>query len=191
VTTEEQQILNDKTFRALGHFVVAFSGLLNALENATLFLIGPGISGPGNILLRAALADRTASPIAACFFSVFFQRWSDQLTEDDIKIMKCLRKEISLLVEKRNRLMHDVWLHKTVGGDPGPHEMVRKRVRAHGGGVSFETESLGPADLEAITSDATRLSSIVNGAVWYMRDEQVGPELGRRMVIADGHVTRM
>jgi hypothetical protein len=191
VTTEAQQTLNDNTFKALGHFVVEFSGLLNALEYATLLLIGPGVSAVGNLLLKAALADRTAFPIMSSFFSVFFQRWTGQLTDDDTKIMKCLRKEITHLIEKRNRLMHDVWMYKAVGGDPGPHDMVRHRIRAHGGGVEFETESLGPPDLEALASDAKRLTEVVAGAVWYLRPGQIGPELGPRMAIVDGHVSRI
>lgn len=80
---DAQEDLNEKIYRNLGLFVVAFSGTLHALESSTVHLIKTGGDGgpeplPGSVrsvLIEAAIADRTASPIIASFFSVFFTRW--------------------------------------------------------------------------------------------------------------------
>ena len=188
MASDEQRELNDSTYKALGHFVVAFSGVLYSLETSTIYLLG--ISGNGRMLVEAALTDRTAAPIVSSFFSVFHARWGDVLTKGDKQIMKCLRRELNELVRVRNRLMHDAWMSSTIGGDPGPHPLSGFRVRAHGEGVNYETTNYHPNDLEALIADAKRLSSNVNGTVWYQRPGQIGPELDRRFHIADGKVLR-
>ena len=81
--SEEQIVFNQSIYLALGRFVVCFSHLLNSLEEATVWLFGLGPDGERRILIKAALADRTASPIASAFFSVFFERWGELVTEQD------------------------------------------------------------------------------------------------------------
>lgn len=185
-----QEELNSKTCMALGQFVVAFSGVLHALETSTMYLIAPAPDGARWALLGAALADRTAAPIVASFFSVFHKRWEGSLSPEDSKILHCLRRELDDLVKQRNRLMHDAWMNRVVGGDPSPQPMSRHRVRAHGKGVEYENESYPPEKLEQIVQDANRLASVIHGAVWYRRDGQQGPELHSRMQIVDGKVQR-
>jgi hypothetical protein len=191
MVTDAKAKLNDDTYRALGRYVVEFSGLLHALETSTVYLFGLGPDGGRTMLIEAALAGRTADPIVSAFFSVFFKRWEGQLTPEDTKIMKCLRREIGDMVTERNRLMHDAWMGKTVGGDPGPHAMSRIRVRAHGTGVEFENIDYPPEKLELLAADLGRLAGVVNGSVWYRRPGQTGPELHPRIQIIDGKVQKV
>lgn len=191
---DAQEELNEKIYRNLGLFVVAFSGTLHALESSTVHLIKTGGDGgpepfPGSVrsvLIEAAIADRTASPIIASFFSVFFTRWKNHLTKDDVAILKNLRKELNGLVEKRNRLMHDAWLTSTVGGDPSPQPMSLSRIRAHGTGVEYCHEKYGPEEIERLAADASRLSRVIWATTWYWRDNQAGPELHPRIITRDG-----
>lgn len=141
-------------------------------------------------LLSAALADRTAAPIVAAFFSVFHKYWEGELTPEDLAILKCLRSEIDDHVKERNRLMHDAWMSTSTGADAGPHPLVRFRVRAHGKGVEFQNRPYPPKVLEDLAQDLLRLSSVVSTSVWYRRPNQKGPELHLRMQIIDGKVTR-
>jgi hypothetical protein len=97
-------------------------------------------------------------------------------------------RELDELVKVRNRLMHDAWMTSITGGDPGPHALIRHRVRAHGKGVEYESEAYMPEKLEKLVEDANRLASVVNGAVWYSRPGQQGPELHQRMCVVDGKV---
>lgn len=184
-----QAELNRTTYTALGHFVVAFSAVLGALESSTIRLLGA--NGRARLLIEAALADRTAYPIMSSFFSVFHAYWGDQITAGDKVVLRQLRRELTSLIEIRNRLMHDAWMSTTVGGEEGPHPLSRMRVRAHGTGVDYEIEPHPPKDLEQLAADATRLSSCVNGAVWYCRPGQVGPELEQRYAIAEGILQRV
>jgi|GEM_PF-3657292 len=187
MTSEAQRQLVEETYTALGRFVVAFSSLLYALETSTVHLMNLG-AGPHTILIEAALADRTASPIVNSFFSVFFKRWEDHLTPEDLDVMKCLRRELDEIVRKRNRIMHDAWLHITVGDHPGPHPMARYRLRAHGKGVDHEMVRQPPQDIAQLADDLERLATIVNAAVWYHSPAQVGPELDPRIQVNNGKV---
>lgn len=187
--TTAQAELDRTTYTALGHFVVAFSAVLGSLESSTIRLLGA--KGRAQLLVEAALADRTAYPIMSSFFSVFHAYWGDKITTGDKAVLRQLRRELTSLIEIRNRLMHDAWMSTTVGGDEGPHPLSRMRVRAHGAGVDYETEPYPPQDLEQLATDATRLSSCVNGAVWYFRPGQVGPELEQRYAVVGGKIQRV
>ena len=186
---EAQSKHDEETYKELGRFVVAFSHLLHSLESSTIFLfeLGPYQHA---IRIQAALADRTAAPIAASFFSVFFKRWEGALSKDEESIMACVRKEIDEIIKERNRLMHDVWLSKSVGGDPGPHDLSRLRVRAHGKGVEYESKDYSPASIREMVAKVERLVSVVNASTWYRREGQLGPELTNRLRIVNGRVVR-
>jgi hypothetical protein len=187
--TDAQSQLDELTCRWLGEFVVAFSGLLYSLETSTVQLLNLPLDGKTNLLIRAALADRTSNPITSAFFSVFFQRWGGDLTAEDAKLLKHLRKEVDAIGTLRNRLMHDVWMHTSVGGEIGPHNLTRHRVRAHGTGAEYESSDCSPQHLQELTKDIHRLSSVVNASVWYHRDGQIGPELSRRLHVVNGKLT--
>ncbi len=186
--TAKQKELNEKTYTALGRFVVMFSGVLYAIENATVDLIGA--PGRNRMLTQAALADRTASPIVSSFFTVFHEFWNGNLSERDIAIMKCLRRELNDLVKTRNRLMHDAWMTSIVGGEDEPNPLISHRIRAHGEGVEFEHTRYSPEILEQLADEAFRLSGVVNGCVHYERDGQNGPELEKRICVINNKVIR-
>lgn len=189
---DEQKAFNDRIHTALGRFVVAFSGVLHALETSTVQLIRTG-NGPEPYpldirreLIEAAFSDRTAAPIASAFFAVFYERWGEAISDQDKVILKNLKKEIGLLTETRNRLMHDAWLTPRVGGDPGPHPMTLRRVRQHATGVERTGRCFGPDEVEDLAADAKRLSQVIWATVWYHRDGQNGPELQPRLVVENG-----
>jgi hypothetical protein len=191
--TEKQSQLDEETFKEIGRFVVKFSGLLQALEESTIRLFGFGPDGRRYVLIKASLTDRTANPIASSFFSVYFERWGDDLSDGDKKLLKHLRKEIEALIKERNRLMHDVWLGKTVGGESGPHELARHRLRAHGSGAEFETVDYSPQRLNELATTASRLSSVVYSTSWYSNPNQKQPELEleSRICIEKGEIKPM
>ncbi|WP_221063479.1 hypothetical protein [Methylomagnum ishizawai] len=186
--SEQQAELNQKIYTGLGKFVVCFSYLLNSLEESTIFLFGIGPDGKRMMLIKAALADRTASPISSAFFSVFFEHWKGKATNEDSKIIKCLRKEIDALIQTRNRIMHDAWMSKIVGGNPGPHSMSLVRIRAHGGGVEYDSVDYGLDEILSVADDAERLGNIINHIVFYMRPGQIGPEVAERFEIRENKV---
>lgn len=190
MSTPEQYALDTQTHVALGRFVVSFSRLLHALESSTIHLLSPEPNGRQLLLLGAALAERTAMPISSAFFSVFYKRWEGTLTEIDIKILKAMRLELDDLIKERNRLMHDAWLSTSIDEEEGPHALTRFRIRKHGKGVDYESQTYPPKALEALVEVADRLSTVVNGAVWYLRRGQSGPELHSRMEVNDGKVYR-
>lgn len=146
--------------------MVEFSRLLHSLETSTSHLICPQPNGT-MILIRAALADRTASPIISSFFSVFYKKWEGFITEKDKKILKTLRKELDEIVTTRNRLMHDVWLYNFGQDSSELDGLSLQRLRAHGEGANFLTEKYSSTRIDELTSNANRLSNIINSIVWY------------------------
>jgi hypothetical protein len=188
MVTEEQTALNQKTYLALGRFVVCFSHLLNSLEESTIWLFGIALDGKRRILVKAALSGRTASPIVSSFFTVFFEKWGNLITEQDLTIIKCLRKEIEDLIQIRNRIMHDAWMGKSVGGDPGPHPMGTFRVRTHGKGATYDIIEFEPEKVTSIADDAERLAKIITGIVFYHKPGDEGPAVADRFEIREKRV---
>ncbi len=189
MNNEEQQMVNESTYRALGLFVIRFAGLLHSLETSTIQLFGVDADYNRNLLFGAALADRTAAPIVSAYISVFMQKWEGQMTAEDCKIIKCLRRELDDVVQKRNRLMHDAWMY-TTGSQPS-YPLSLHRVRAHGKGAEYESVDYPPTKLDELSNGLERLASVVNAVVWYRRPGQVGPELHLRLRVIDGEVTRI
>ncbi len=167
---------------------MSFSHMLHSLEESTIHLFGLGPDGTKTILIKAALADRTASPICAAFFSVLFQRWGNLITDDDTRVLKCLKKEIQGLIEQRNRIMHDPWMSKTICGESGPHPMSLVRLRSHAKGASYTAIDYGPQEVRSVADDAGRLAGVINAIVWYSKADQTGPEISRRFEVREDKV---
>lgn len=161
--------LNERTFTAIGRFVVSFSGVIQALEQSTIFLMNPPAPGsrPIRNLLEAALAGRTAEPATKTFFSVFYEAWGVAITDEDKKILKALRKEINDITEIRNRLLHDIWLNGYTGNDKIPSSMGRHRVRVHGEGVEHERIKIQPEDIEELAEKAKKISQYIWRICWF------------------------
>ena len=187
MATIEQELVNQETYLALGQFVVSFSHLLHSLEVSTVQLLDLGLDHKKSLLVKAALADRTASPITSSFFSVFFEKWGELITEDDARIMKALRTEIQSLVEQRNRFMHDAWMN-TTGGGKDSHPMSTMRVRAHGKGAEYVCLEMTPQNIKNLIDCTKRVTSVIYGSVWYSRPGMIGPEISDRFQIIDSKV---
>ncbi len=84
--------------------------------------------------------------------------------------------------------MHDAWMSKSVGGDPGPHPMSLIRVKTHGKGANYEAKDYGPEEIGSVQEDARRLAKVVNGIVWYVRPGQSGPEISERFEVREKKV---
>lgn len=170
-----------ETFQALGGFVVGFSGLMRSLEAGTLDLVGPASN---RLLLEAALADRTAAPIIAGFFSVFAERWKATLEDTDRTLIRKLREEIEALVKIRNRLVHDAWMTST-----GSDNMVGMRMKATREGAETVITEYSPEILASYESDAMRLGGCIRAMVWRMLPGDQ-PGLSAKLKVADGRIYR-
>jgi hypothetical protein len=192
----DHEALVEELCNALGKFVMGFSGLQHDMESATtstLMGMGGGLAdmwaSPAPMaLIQAAFQNRTAMQIMETFFSVFHERWKEKLSEDELKLLRQLQKEIKELVEDRNRILHDAWV--TSHSADGPTDIGLFRVRVHGKGVEWTHKSMRPADLLAHAADAKRLGSIVTTCVFHLRKEMEGPTLTNRIAIVDGKVQR-
>lgn len=187
--SHDQQISDQKTFVALGRFVVNFSHVVGALEEGLIHLFRTAHDCPTE-LLAAAMGERAADQILKSFVAVFRWRYGRDMLQRDEQIIKCLRREVTSLIEDRNRLMHDSWLHRNEGGSKAPALIGRYRRRVSGEGVEHELSDFGPELIERRADDAERLSSIINAVAFYGRPDAIGPELHPRLQIIDKRVVR-
>ena len=121
-------------------------------------------------------------------FSVFFKHWGNEISDEDSRILRAIRSELEAVVKERNRIMHDAWMGKTVGGESGPHALSRLRTRAHGRGIDFESVDMPPDVLNEFGSNIERLAKLIFAIVFYARPGQIGPEVHQRFEIVDGKV---
>lgn len=188
MTTESQSRLIDETYRALGHYVVAFAGLMHGLDRATWYLLTFGSGGKDSMMLEAVLAGREARQIIEAFFAVYCLCWEGKLTRQDETILNQLRTELADAPKTRNRMMHDAWLYQMGGGDPVPQPLVLFRVQTHRSGANFVSDEQSPGQIEKLAADLERLSKAVNAIVFYRPPDQTGPKLDTRINIVDNKI---
>lgn len=186
-----RSLLERETNQALGAFVVAFSGLVVALEEVTVQMVGFDLDLDNNsyLRLRAGMGERTALPALKSFLSLVHMRWKAHLTADDEKILKALDTEIQGIIEVRNRLMHGAWVTNDFDPSPDNAGIVNlQRLREHGKGAGYVTESYSPDRLAKLTADVARLTSPVMRCAWHPADD-LGPILAETFCVdKDGKV---
>jgi hypothetical protein len=92
----------NEIYQALGHFLVAFSKMVNTMETQLYFAVGGDQQ-----LLMAITIELTAYPLAQAWRSVMTR--ATDLSENDRKVLSGLRAEIGDLIELRNDWMHGTW----------------------------------------------------------------------------------
>lgn len=187
--SHDQRLADQKTFSALGRFVVNFSHVVGSLEDGLIHLFSTAHHCPPELLF-AAMGERTADQILKSFVAVFRWRYGREMLPKDELVFACLKKEVDELIQVRNRLMHDSWVHFREGGSEAPALIGRYRRRVHGKGVDHELSDFGPDRIESHADDAERLSSIISAVAFYGRPEAIGPELHPRLQIVDKKVVR-
>ncbi|MCL6618901.1 MAG: hypothetical protein K6T33_03835 [Thermomonas hydrothermalis] len=175
--TASDEIASAEILTTLGKFVTSFSYLLLALEKSTITLLSPGPVGsivPETVikqrtLLRAALSDRTASPMVSTFFSVIYEKWKDNLCDGDREILKHLRRELDDVIKERNRLMHDAWFWVVKSSNQNDGVLIRERLRANGRGVEIEEQEYSLERMNDLVENVRRLAGVVLMMVWDYR----------------------
>lgn len=186
----------DAVHLELGRFVAAYSGLMSSLEEGTIAFVSPAWPIFANhMLLRSALADRTAKGTTDAFFSVVRTAWAGRIDEAGDKILKKLRNEIEAVTPVRNRLLHDVWMTSQTGGsDEIGTVTMRFRASSTDGG-SFESNDRTVFELSELVLTCKRLTGCVSGIAFYSRTPEKGlasdPDLSARLGLKDGKVVRL
>ena len=185
---ETQAELDDATCLSLGRFVMFFSGLIHSLENATEALSNL-VTTEDKINFKASISKFTAGVMLDKFSSTFTSYWGSALAKNDHEILDGVKRELKALIDQRNRLMHDVWVNKMVGGTENiPQHKARHRTIIQNTNLSYETIDYSPEVVEKLISDTKRLTLVVNRMYRYSRPGMVGPELHPRIKISAGKV---
>jgi hypothetical protein len=98
----DRTVYMNQIYEALGRFVVEFSRMVAAMEHGLYFAVG------GNQhLFFAVTAEITADPLARAWRSIMAE--SQDLKEDDRKVLSDIYKEIVDLIRLRNDWSHGTW----------------------------------------------------------------------------------
>jgi len=187
----DQTQLNEATYLSLGRFVVTFSGLIHALITSKIHLAFTFPYGAAYEPESVRLNSLTAGPLVFEFIAAFKNKWDELISAEDLAIIECLNEELLALISERNRMMHDIWLSKTIGGHPGPHSFVRAGYNKTAAGSQYHNLDIYPDDIEPYTQTAKRLMNVVNCIAFYHRPGQTTPELSGRISLQNDTVSRM
>jgi len=144
-----------EVYAALGKYVASFSRLMYSIQAATMY----GIPTHNFQLIQAAFGDRSASQICDAFFSVVYIVWRER-SDDDNKIIKAYRTELTNLYEKRNRLLHD--LLQLMGATADARgALQRQRLKTKDGHLQWELENIDHDDLERTNELIERLEKVI------------------------------
>ena len=172
---ESQAELDDATCLLLGRFVMYFSGLIHSLENA-VELLSAFVSEQDKINFKTSVSKVTAGQMLHKFTSIYSSYWGSNFRESDLEVFACVNEELKTLIDQRNRLMHDVWVNKILGGSENvPQYMARHRAIINDTNLSYETIDYSPETLEKLILDTRRLILVVNRMYRYSRPGMVGP----------------
>ena len=140
------------------------SQLVSILEYLTASLIAVGGDEDSARRARIAVSGLTAQPLSNAFFSVVAEFETSDWSENDREIIKKCRKEIDLLISRRNRSLHDVW-HLGHPNFPRPSLVSWNRTRTLGTpnkGYDVQHEEVSIESLNVLTKDSQNLLSIVS-----------------------------
>lgn len=171
----------------LGKFVVCFSGLLYALVNSTITLQEPLNDLKKIMKKKAKLGKETAKPLAELFFTTFTAKWAASMTIEDSHVISVLAIETKVLIEQRNRLMHDVWM-TTSRADNDDYDASTLRVKSNPEDTEFEVVNRTINDIVNLIEHTRRLTHIINGLVWYCIPGVTNPNVSSRFEVIDGAV---
>jgi hypothetical protein len=149
-------------YKALGKFLVEFSGLISRMEAGLYFAIGGGQRDQQ--LIRAIVIELTADPLARAWRSVMTQA-TDDLSSSDLDVLSKLAAEISSLINLRNDWAHGIWF-VGYGNEPttdwSTAALMRFKNSAKGVAAPSSLESLPTAEyIEKVAAHAAFVADAV------------------------------
>jgi hypothetical protein len=140
-------------YLAIGRFVVAFSGLIHAMDTQTAFHLA---AGRPVATAQAALGSREAKAVLEGYLGLAYELDGGRWQDEDRTLVKVFRREVMDLISERNRIAHDAWF---VGWDEntGEHTSWRLRAVTTRSGVRQDAVTLTADEIFALAEDADRL----------------------------------
>jgi hypothetical protein len=116
-------------YGAIGRYVVTFSHLVYAMRSCIENRLTGGPNGYH--LVRLAIGEATASPLADSFFGMCSElaRLED---DEDRKIAKTLKTNVSDEIKRRNDIAHGDWWPGIVEGSPKDRPALSPAARTQG-----------------------------------------------------------
>jgi hypothetical protein len=171
----------ERTYRELGRFVMAFARVVDALESSIAFLCGWRNMGQ----FINVISGMPVQALIDAYVRVYKQRY--KLPPDDMEMLKRIRKDLQKLTKERDWLMHAVWGLEQPAADQSKeaaeHAFTTWKRKEH-----LPSKDISPAALSELCDDAERLRVVVNSAAFSVRNDV--PQLAIRYVVDEkGHVS--
>lgn len=152
-----------KIYQALGKFVVEFSHLHSMMQLMILQIITNIGSKEEHNRAWVLISDITTYPVVVRLFSLLMHDHGDFWESEDIKVINRTRIEITDLIEKRNRILHDIWYlgHPNLPIDEHFDAYRVRDLTSPKTGYSAVKSEIKVDDIEELSSDLIRLRQVI------------------------------
>jgi hypothetical protein len=143
---------SEELYSAIGKFVVAFSSFHSYAELMVSHLLVPYGDKPTFTKVQTVLNGLTTKPVVDAFFGLFSGLDSTSWSQVDQNIVTWTRKAADEIIEKRNRIAHDVWSlghpNSPLPPDADAFRIVTKRSTKTG--LKQEKQSVTVSELQLL-----------------------------------------
>lgn len=154
----------DEAHRAIGHYIAEFSMLIRDMREGIEYALH-GKLGEGDEVARLALGEATAQQIANAYFAICEHR-VPSLDDEEVEVMKRLRKRVGDTIKDRNDFAHGDWYFAS-SGFRDPHLVRVKPGRRAGARVEIERPI---EEIDAMAEAVGGLDSFVVECGWLCLD---------------------
>lgn len=101
--------ISESIFHAIGRFVASFSSFHAYSELMVMHLLCPKGTKEQYKRVKTVLSELTTQHIVDSFFALIGNIDQSGWSGSDLQIVNWTRKAANLIIEKRNRIAHDIW----------------------------------------------------------------------------------
>lgn len=153
----------NEIYQALGKFVVEFSHLHSMMQLMIVQIITKTGSKEEQNRVWVLISDLTTYPVVVKLFSLLMHDHGDYWENEDTKVINRTRIEITDLIEKRNRILHDIWYlgHPNLPIDEDFDAFRIRDLSSPKTGYSAVKSEIKIEDIEELSSDLIRLRNVI------------------------------
>lgn len=158
----DEQWLDNDTYRAIGHYVVAFSLLIRDMRGAMTWRV---TQGGDRTLAELLLGEAMPKAVANAFFGMC--RLTATLDRDELRVENILRRNVTRTIEVRNDFAHGDWLiglPTSLAGHISPedveHPTLTRTLPNRSEGPD-KVKTLSIETIDALVSDLEELTRLV------------------------------
>jgi hypothetical protein len=178
------------TYREIGHYIVRFAALIDAMRNRLATQLTWGITPP-NPVPYIVMGEMTAMPMANAFFGAC--RSVAELEDSELRVEKILISQVQEQIKFRNDIAHgdwevDAWQYART--PPGVSELYRLRPNRRAGYVEATHISAEAIETRRVQVDQLRDRVLDYGTICLKLHDSGDLRVCDVLIVEDGIVRR-